>query len=109
MEKKATANIASLATTRRQTLKMIAGSTASAVGFPILIDAAPQAVPHAAHMQAQEATVVPYVLKYFSPQQAQTIEALSEVILPTDDHSPGAKAAKVYEYIDEITVDGGCL
>lgn len=94
-------DIASFATTRRQTLKMLARSAASTVGLPIMIDAIHQ-VPHAAHMQAQEATAVPYVLKYFSRQQAQMIEALSEVIIPADDHSPGAKAAKVFEYIDEI-------
>ena len=102
MENKGTSSIASPATTRRQTLKMIAGSAASTVGFPILIGAGPQAVPHAAHLLAQEATAVPHVLKYFNPQQAQTIEALSEVIIPADDHSPGARAAKVFEYIDEI-------
>ena len=41
--------------------------------------------------------------KYFTTLQARTIEALSEVIIPADDHSPaGAAAAKVYECIDEI-------
>jgi len=102
MEKKETSNIASLATTRRQTLKMIAGSAATAVGFPLPINAAPQAVPHAAHIPAQEPTADRYVLKYFSRQQAQMIEALAEVIIPADDHSSGAKAARVFEYVDEI-------
>jgi hypothetical protein len=87
--------------TRRQTLKIIAGSAASTVSFPILT-AAPQAVSHAAHMQAREAPLAPYVLKYFSKQQAGTLDALCEVIIPADDHSPGAKAAKVSEYIDVI-------
>src|SRR6266536_1488835 len=88
--------------TRRQTLKMIVGSAASAVSLPILIDAAPQAVSHAAHMQARETPAAPYVLKYFSKEQARTLDALCEVIIPADDHSPGAKAAKVSEYIDVI-------
>jgi hypothetical protein len=95
------ASSSSLATTRRQTLKIIA-SAASTAGFPILMDAAPQSVSHPAHRGAQEATAAPYVLKYFSQPQAQTLEALSETIIPADDHSPGAKAAKVYQYIDEI-------
>jgi len=84
--------------TRRETLKMITGSAAAALGFPIEIVAAPQA----AHHHPQPASSVPYVLKHFSAQQAQTIDALSDVIIPSDEHSPGAKIAKVYEYVDEI-------
>src|SRR5713101_5426516 len=88
--------------TRRQTLKIIVGSAASTVSLPILIDAAPQADSHAAHMQARETPAAPYVLKYFNKQQAGTLDALCEIIIPADDHSPGAKAAKVSEYIDVI-------
>ena len=69
----------------------MAGSAAAKLSFPILIQAAPQAISQAAH-----------VLKYFNTLQARTIEALSEVIIPADDHSAGASAAKVYQYIDEI-------
>jgi hypothetical protein len=98
MEDDDTNNTRSSATTRRETLKIITGSAAAALGFPIEIGAAPQA----AHHHTQRALSVPYVLKHFSAQQAQTIDALSEVIIPSDDHSPGAKAAKVYEYVDEI-------
>src|SRR5205085_9014173 len=98
MEDSDTNNTRSSATTRRETLKIITGSAAAALGFPIEIGAVPQA----GHHQIQRAVPVPYVLKHFSTQQAQTIDALSEVIIPADDHSPGAKAAKVYEYVDEI-------
>jgi hypothetical protein len=80
----------------------MAGSAAATLGLPIVIDAAPQTVPHAAHAQAQSAPTGPYVLKHFNIEQAQTIDALAEVIIPADDHSPGAKAAKVHEYIDEV-------
>jgi hypothetical protein len=102
MEAKDTFSILSSETTRRRTLKIMAGSAAVTLGFPIMIDAAPQTVSHAAHAPAQEAPAGPYVLKHFSAQQAQTIDALAEVIIPADKHSPGAKAAKVHEYIDEI-------
>jgi len=98
MQDKDTYSTHSSATTRRETLKMITGSAAAALGLPIEIGAAPQA----AHHHTQRAVPVPYVLKHFSAQQAQTIDALSEVIIPSDDHSPGAKTAKVYEYVDEI-------
>ena len=36
----------------------------------------------------------PYVLKYFDSQQARTVEALSEVIIPADDHSPARPRRK---------------
>jgi len=99
MEDKDTNNThSSSATTRRETLKMITGSAAAALGLPIEIVAAPQAP----HHHTQRATTAPHVLKHFSAQQAQTINALSEVIIPSDDHSPGAKTAKVFEYVDEI-------
>jgi hypothetical protein len=98
MEDNDTQNARSYPATRRETLKMITGSAAAALGFPIKIGAAPQA----AHHHPQPASPVPYVLKHFSAQQAQTVDALSDVIIPSDEHSPGAKIAKVYEYVDEI-------
>ena len=100
MERKQSPDLLSSETTRRQTLKIMAGSATATLGLPIVIDAAPQTVSHAAHAQTQEA--VPHVLKHFSVEQAQSIDALAEVIIPADDHSPGAKAAKVHEYIDEV-------
>lgn len=77
----------------------MAGSAAT-LGLPAVVNAAPQTVSHAAHAQAQDAG--PYVLKHFTAEQAQTIDALAEIIIPADDHSPGAKAAKVHEYIDGV-------
>jgi hypothetical protein len=78
----------------------MAGSAAATLSLPVVIDGAPQTVTHAGHDQAQAAG--PYVLKHFTAQQAATIDALAEVIIPADDHSPGAKAAQVHEYIDEV-------
>ena len=40
-----------------------------------------------------------------NPKQIRTLEALSETIIPADEHSPGGKAARVWEYIDEIVAD----
>jgi hypothetical protein len=40
--------------------------------------------------------------KFFSDQQVQTLAVVSDLIIPDDDHSPGARAARVYEYIDTI-------
>jgi gluconate 2-dehydrogenase gamma chain len=102
MESKYSPGILASETTRRRTLKIMAGSAAATIGLPIVIDAAPQTVSHAAHTRAHDAPTGPYVLKYFSAEQAQSIDALAEVIIPADDHSPGAKAARVHEYIDEV-------
>jgi len=38
---------------------------------------------------------------FFTPEEFQAVDALTEMIIPTDDHSPGARAAKVAEYIDK--------
>jgi hypothetical protein len=38
---------------------------------------------------------------FFTPEEFQAVDALTELIIPTDDHSPGARAAKVAEYIDK--------
>src|SRR2546430_1522192 len=92
MKAKHTSDLGSFPTTRRHTLKVIAGSTAAALGFPILIQSAPQAIARPAHAQAHQTPAAPYVLKYFTALQARTIEALSEVIIPADDHSAGAAA-----------------
>jgi len=39
-------------------------------------------------------------LKVLSRPQFETLEALVEAIIPTDDRSPGAKQARVADYID---------
>ncbi len=47
-----------------------------------------------------------YTPEFFSNSQLRLLDALTEVILPSDDHSPGAKAAKVARYIDVTVADG---
>jgi Gluconate 2-dehydrogenase subunit 3 len=37
----------------------------------------------------------------FNKHQMDTIAALSEIIIPTDSHSPGAKVARVDEFVNE--------
>jgi Gluconate 2-dehydrogenase subunit 3 len=39
-------------------------------------------------------------LKFFTRDEFALVDELSEMIIPTDDHSPGARAAKVAAYID---------
>ncbi len=48
-----------------------------------------------------------YSPEFFSKAQLELVDALTEVIIPADDHSPGAQAAKVARYVDVMLVDGG--
>ena len=38
--------------------------------------------------------------KFFSPEEFAMLEELTELIIPADDHSPGARAAGVAAYLD---------
>jgi Gluconate 2-dehydrogenase subunit 3 len=40
------------------------------------------------------------VRTFFTPDELALVDELSELIIPADDHSPGARAAKVAAYID---------
>ena len=52
-----------------------------------------------AFARIQETNAAPR-LKALSPLQFETLEAFVEAIIPTDDRSPGAKQARVADYID---------
>jgi hypothetical protein len=41
-----------------------------------------------------------YKLRFFSDDQNALLDRLTELIIPADDHSPGARAAKVSLFID---------
>jgi hypothetical protein len=53
----------------------------------------------AAFNATQKAAAAP-VLKVFTRAQYATVEAIVDTIIPTDERSPGAKAARVADYID---------
>jgi hypothetical protein len=38
--------------------------------------------------------------QFFTPEEFQLVDELAEIIIPADEHSPGARAAKVAAYID---------
>jgi hypothetical protein len=52
-----------------------------------------------AFARIQETNAAPQ-LKVLSPSQFATLEVLVDAIIPTDQHSPGAKQARVADYID---------
>ncbi len=43
--------------------------------------------------------------KFFTPAEFRMVDELSEIIIPADDHSPGARAAKVAAYIDKTLAE----
>jgi hypothetical protein len=57
---------------------------------------------HSAHGQGAKtaAKKAPARAKFFNAGQMALIATISELIIPTDDHSPGAIAAEVPEFID---------
>jgi hypothetical protein len=91
--------------TRRKALKKIAGSVGAAVTFPILTNARPFA-PLKLVLAAQPVSLLQtYAPRFFTADQMKTVAALAEMIIPADEHSPGARAARVHEFVDTIIAD----
>ncbi len=90
---------------RRAALKVIAVGVGSASTLPILEDRVLGQHKHPDNRLGQSAGAsVPAAEggKFFNPQQMETITAISDLIIPTDEHSPGARAAGVSGFIDLI-------
>jgi hypothetical protein len=79
---------------RRTALSAIGTGIGAVAALPWLSDEGLLAY---ARIQETNAAAQPKVL---SPSQFQTLEVLVEAIIPTDDRSPGAKRARVADYID---------
>ena len=81
---------------RRSALKLIAiGSVAGQLSAQ-----------HAAYSAAGAAAAAGE-LKFFSAAQNALVDRLTEIIIPADDHSPGAQAAMVSRFIDGVLSAGG--
>jgi hypothetical protein len=80
--------------TRRSALKALGAGAGALVFLPML---SPEGT--LAYAARQRGTASPE-LKVLSAGQYATLEALVDAIIPADDRSPGAKAAKVTDYID---------
>jgi hypothetical protein len=97
---------------RRALLKIITGSAGAAVSLPELGGAAtpPEVCPGLPISSGQVPAGAPsaasglsdFSPKFFNSQQLQTLAAVSDLIIPDDEHSPGARAARVYEYLDTV-------
>lgn len=93
------------ATTRRSALKLFAGA-ATVTALPVFGQNPPPESHHTSQPVTPQAATA-YEYRYFRPEQLKTLDALVETIIPTDEHSPGAKAAGVSEYVDAIVADAG--
>jgi glucoside 3-dehydrogenase (cytochrome c) hitch-hiker subunit len=80
--------------TRRNALKALGATAGAATILPWLSDEG-----LAAFADAQKAGTAP-VLRVLTPAQYGTVERLVEAIIPTDERSPGAKDARVADYMD---------
>jgi len=80
--------------TRRAALKALATSAGAVTLLPWLSEEG-----LAAFAEIQQAKAPPQ-LKVLTTAQYQTVEALVEAIIPADERSPGAKEARVADYID---------
>ena len=73
---------------------------AMGVGAAAMIPLVPAEVAAAAQRAVASGKTV--ALKFFTAAQHRTVDALTEVIIPTDVRSSGAKAARVADYLDFI-------
>ena len=79
---------------RRTALKRISAGAGATLLFPLLSEEG-----LAAFADIQRTGAAPS-LKALTAEQYATLEALTEAIIPTDERSPGAKQARVADYID---------
>ena len=79
---------------RRAMLKAIGTGAGTLALLPLLSEEGALA------FEALQRTNAAPALKVLTPAQYATVEAFTEAIIPTDAHSPGAKAARVADYID---------
>ncbi|MPZ17447.1 MAG: hypothetical protein GEV06_06000 [Luteitalea sp.] len=80
--------------TRRGALKALGAGVGGFALWPYLSDEGARAF---ARIQQSQA---PPTLRFLTPAQYKDLDALAEAIIPADRHSPGARAARVADYID---------
>ncbi len=92
--------------TRREAIKTIGVGVGVIASLPVLANGAGAqelaAHDHSNHSAQATAPAKPQPLKFFTPDENKTVIEMSERIIPADDHSLGAKAARVSEYIDLV-------
>lgn len=95
---------------RRQALKKLAAGGVGAAAAPFWSQrltelARAHSDPHT-HTAAEATGAAPWTPRLLDAHQNDTVVAISELIIPETD-TPGAKAAKVNEFIDLVLADAG--
>jgi hypothetical protein len=93
--------------TRREAIKTITVGAGVVATLPVLGGAAlgqdeAHGHVHSSAVSAQSDENKSQPLKFFTEEENRTVTEMTERIIPADDSSPGAKAARVSEYIDLI-------
>src|SRR6266536_279579 len=85
---------------RRAALKALGTGIGTVAALPWLSDEG-----LLAFARIQETNAAPQ-LKVLAPAQFATLEVLVDAIIPTDERSPGAKQARVADYVDLLLSEG---
>lgn len=89
--------------TRRDAIKTIGVGVGVIASLPVLGNAQGiESHDHSNHTTQAAAPAKAQPLKFFTEEENKTVIEMSERIIPADDHSLGAKAAGVSEYIDLV-------
>lgn len=92
--------------TRREAIKNIGLGAGVIASLPVVGGnvAAHEQAAHDHTRPAKQASTAakPQPLRFFTDEENRTVIEMSERIIPADESSPGAKAARVNEYIDLI-------
>ena len=98
---------------RRDALKSIGVGVSVIASLPVLGSSAGAqdlvSHDHTRHPAQATAPAKTQQLKFFTEDENKTIAEMSERIIPSDDHSPGAKAAGVSGYIDFVISESSDL
>ena len=82
------------AVSRRRALRTLGATAGAFAAWPCLSDDAAEA------FAALQKTQAAPKLVFLNAAQYATVDAVAETIIPADDHSPGARAARVADYVD---------
>ena len=85
------------ALTRREIIKLTAGAVVISPLVGLITTSAAESASAAARDISAQTDKAPL---FFSREEFALVDELTEMIIPTDDHSPGARAAGVAAYID---------
>ena len=92
--------------TRRDAIKTIGVGVGVIASLPVLGNSvgAQELASHDHSNHAAQATAPAKAqpLRFFTEEENKTVIEMSERIIPADEHSPGAKAAAVNEYLDLV-------